>query len=267
MPGENVAFRWSDADGLEPLAALPGMAPDPCNPDIPSDRYASGVNLAGLTVGNATDLATCVCNDTGGSGCFADAVAWSPVGGINRLDDLLAAEFAAWTIRSAHGINDDGMVLATAADPADGESRRVLLVPTTPEICANGLDDDLDGFVDAADPDCPPLYVELESFSARSTPNGIVVQWVTVVEKDNVGFRVLREAGRGKVPLAVTHPLVPAAGTELSGAAYQFLDTAPSTATRAVYWLEAIDLFGEVTRFGPATTPTANGGRRSPSRE
>jgi len=63
------------------------------------------------------------------------------------------------------GLNDSALLYyfgasqATALPLAPGESLTVTIALTgtaAPEVCTNGLDDDLDGLIDAADPDCQP---------------------------------------------------------------------------------------------------------------
>ena len=80
-----------------------------------------------------------------------------------------------------------------------------------PEDCNNGIDDDCDGRIDQDQaPECAVLLVELESFSAEQTRQGVVLRWSTISEIGNLGFRLIREkvpavAGKsgGDAPVAI----------------------------------------------------------------
>lgn len=107
-----------------------------------------------------------------------------------------------------------------------------------------------------------PLSVQLESFTATATPQGVLIQWTTTLERDNAGFRILRGAGEREKGLTLLTPRpIPAAGTELSGSSYQFLDSSRLTGT-VLYYLEDVDVFGRTRRHGPVSvtiTPTRTG--------
>lgn len=125
-------------------------------------------------------------------------------------------------------------------------------------VCANNVTDpgeECDGSDDAlcpgqcnADCTCPPLLVELESFTAEVERGGVSLQWKTTVEIDNAGFRILR-AQEGEESVVIS-PLIPARGTELTGAEYEFLDRDRLKGT-VKYYLDDIDVFGVATRHGP----------------
>ena len=98
--------------------------------------------------------------------------------------------------------------------------------------------------------DCVTLSVSLESFTATYTRGSVLIQWTTLAEIDNVGFRILRQREGGKL-LAITRSLIPAAGSEVSGATYRFVDDAVQPPGAISYYLEDIDLHGQATRHGP----------------
>lgn len=101
------------------------------------------------------------------------------------------------------------------------------------------------------------MYIVLESLSAELRPEGVVIRWSTTLEIDNFGFRILRGDGtedRNSQDLQlVSAALVPAQGSNVQGAIYEFLDTSMgrSSAGSVVYYLEDIDYFGRATRHGP----------------
>ena len=100
--------------------------------------------------------------------------------------------------------------------------------------------------------DCTVLLVTMESMSATATPRGVLLAWTTVTEVDTVGFRLLRiTPGSREKALKVIAPMIPASGTGLTGATYQFLDNTYRPGSAAQYYVEDIDIFGKVTRHGP----------------
>jgi hypothetical protein len=108
-----------------------------------------------------------------------------------------------------------------------------------------------------------PLLVILESFTAEWTRSGVLVRWSTSAEIDNLGFRVLREtAGRAAEPDVLTPRLILSRGTDLSGARYQYMDPVRLQRGGEVrYYLEDIDLHGNVTRHGPVVVRPKGIGR------
>jgi hypothetical protein len=97
------------------------------------------------------------------------------------------------------------------------------------------------------------LLVELESFTADATRHGVLLNWRTISEIDNIGFRLLRErvVGREKSIEVITPELIPARGNNLVGADYEFVDTTQGLRGTVRYYLEDIDSWGRTTRHGP----------------
>jgi hypothetical protein len=130
--------------------------------------------------------------------------------------------------------------------------------------CSDGIDNDCDGDTDVDDADCEPLLVVLDSFTARRTSRGVLLEWTTVSEIDNAGFRIVATDADGAGQRAVTPSWVAAQGTELSGARYEFLDPTRIRTGTVYYWLEDIDVYGRVTRHGPAVVSFGRPGRTVP---
>ena len=120
----------------------------------------------------------------------------------------------------------------------------------------------------------PPLLIELSSFDAEFRGGVVHLQWATLSEIDNVGFRVFRvrqdATRRSKsgfnaedvAPIAlevVTPRIIPAAGTEIQGAAYRHTDTAIARPGRYFYYLTDVDRLGKVTLHGPAEVVVPGG--------
>lgn len=115
-----------------------------------------------------------------------------------------------------------------------------------------------------------PLLVDLESFTAEaSTLDRLVtLRWTTAAELDNAGFHVYRggvnpEGDFGPGERLSTY-MIPAEGSEVAGANYQFVD--PSSLAPGElrwYYLEDTDLSGQATFHGPVGITLA--AERSPA--
>jgi hypothetical protein len=132
-----------------------------------------------------------------------------------------------------------------------------------PEICDNGIDDDCNGLTDRDDPACDPLLVVLESFTGEVERMGVRLHWTTSSEMDNVGFLVLR-AREGEEPELLTVRLIPAQGSELTGATYEYFDATARRPGMYHYFLEDVDTNGARTRHLPVSVELQPGrqGRR-----
>ncbi len=96
----------------------------------------------------------------------------------------------------------------------------------------------------------------MNRMSAAETPEGVLVQWQTGYETNNLGFHVYREDETGRVRL--TPSLVAGsalfAGTRTTltaGRSYQWWDRSADRKAGAVYWLEDIDLDAGSRMHGP----------------
>ena len=105
----------------------------------------------------------------------------------------------------------------------------------------------------------PLTAVELVTFTATGYDHGVLLEWETGYEVDNLGFHVYREVGGERIPL--TPSLI--AGTGLlaergmavaSAQAYAWWDLEVTAATDGIaYWLEDVDFDGMSTWHGPVT--------------
>jgi hypothetical protein len=97
------------------------------------------------------------------------------------------------------------------------------------------------------------LLVDLASFDAYSFGDEAPVElmWETAAEYNTVGFNLYREAD-GAPGEKLTATMIPARGSETSGASYTFTDNdpAPGKSARA-YFLEDVEASGRVTLHGP----------------
>ena len=100
--------------------------------------------------------------------------------------------------------------------------------------------------------------VELHTFTATEYADGILLQWRTGWEVDNLGFHVYREAVGRRLRLTPAliagSALMVGGGTELTaGRAYTWGD--PDGLGTDRYWLEDVDLNGTRTWHGPVAVP------------
>ncbi|HXU38206.1 MAG TPA: G8 domain-containing protein, partial [Blastocatellia bacterium] len=102
-----------------------------------------------------------------------------------------------------------------------------------------------------------PTACKLESFNASRSNNGVVLEWHTGLEVDNIGFNVYRETEAGK-PVRLTPHLVAGSalmvrrGTMLTaGLGYSWTDPDTKAGDSPRYWLEDLDISGRSTWSGP----------------
>lgn len=100
-----------------------------------------------------------------------------------------------------------------------------------------------------------PTAVELVSLEARSGARGVVVRWVTAIERENLGFNVYRCATADGTPIRVNASLILGQGSSFGGT-YEYVDAGDS-GTTWYYWIEDIDWNMLTTRHGPAVVDGA----------
>ena len=98
------------------------------------------------------------------------------------------------------------------------------------------------------------IPVNLESFGAVYRPNqgGVLVDWSTASEQDNLGFFVLRANALGAEYHQVNDVLIPGAGTTAARSQYSYLDNRVDTGTH-YYKLQQVDSDGSVRTYGPVS--------------
>ena len=91
------------------------------------------------------------------------------------------------------------------------------------------------------------------SFTAGWEGDAVMIRWVTAMELDTAGFRLLRSAtGRIDDAIIVTPTLIRARGGPGHGATYEWRDTTAPPGAAYTYWLEEVETTGRVNRYGPA---------------
>ena len=101
--------------------------------------------------------------------------------------------------------------------------------------------------------DSHPSAVELISFNAESTPEGVKITWETATETDNLGFNLYRSDSLTSDKVQLNDTLIQpnvAPGSPF-GATYEFVDTGAAGLQTYFYWLEDIDASGVITLHGP----------------
>ncbi len=117
------------------------------------------------------------------------------------------------------------------------------------------------------EPDAPTA-VKLRSFAAKRTEDGVLLEWDSGFEVDNLGYNIYRE--QNGVRVRVTPSLVAGSalktgqGAQLTaGMSYAWWDINASAS--AQYWLEDVDLDGKQTMYGPFTQQQAQAGAARPT--
>jgi hypothetical protein len=98
-----------------------------------------------------------------------------------------------------------------------------------------------------------PTYVDLASFDAVGREDHIELTWVTATELDNAGFNVRRGLTPDGDRVRVNHEPIAAQGDVLGGGSYAFSDYEVTENVTYYYWLEDVDMHGNVRQHGPVS--------------
>jgi hypothetical protein len=169
-------------------------------------------------------------------------------------------------------ISTDGMAtwsseqgpLNTASDDIYGA--RVNIV-SNERIYATWYVESLDDLLGETVVDLAPTAVELSDFTATSTSKGVVLEWKTGFEVNNLGFKIYRQSKGNRVPINPSiiagSALMAAQGTAMTaGNSYSWLD--PAGTPDSEYYLEDIDIDGTRRMHGPVV-PSAGAAASSVS--
>jgi hypothetical protein len=107
-----------------------------------------------------------------------------------------------------------------------------------------------------------PAAAQLAGFTATQEGEQVLLQWETVSEQGNAGFHLYRSTSPDSEGERLNPALIASEAPNSSeGFAYQWVDNDVEVGTTYYYWLEAVDLSGTTSRYGPASvevnTPTA----------
>jgi hypothetical protein len=87
-----------------------------------------------------------------------------------------------------------------------------------------------------------PTVINLSSFTANPKFSKVIIQWSTDSEIDNAGFNLYRAESENGKYIQINESLIPAQGTSMQGASYEYVDTGLKNRKTYYYKLEDIDL-------------------------
>lgn len=95
--------------------------------------------------------------------------------------------------------------------------------------------------------------IRLASFTAVPKFFKVAVQWATEAEIDNAGFNLYRAESKDGIYTKINKQIIPADGSAIQGASYEYLDRDVQNGKTYWYKLEDIDLNGTATMHGPVS--------------
>ena len=111
-----------------------------------------------------------------------------------------------------------------------------------------------------------PLPVELSTFTASMsiTNDAVNLMWVTQTESNMIGYRILRGNSDVLAEAEDQNTLIPATNTS-QPVSYMYSDTVIQPEQSYYYWLEALDMDGTNTFFGPIAITVPGEGEYTPA--
>lgn len=131
------------------------------------------------------------------------------------------------------------------------------------DVDTNTLSSVVNSFSDHTAFSGSPLAAALASFDAEAYPDHILVTWETVSELGNLGFNLYRGSSAAAPDRQLNQTLIPSqAPGSSNGFVYTWEDAADLVSGATYYyWVEALDIYGVTTRYGPVSVnyavPTA----------
>jgi hypothetical protein len=179
-----------------------------------------------------------------------------------RTTDQVANQVALganWYANSTCSVFSTGLpAVNTLAPITDGAWHQVTGTFTFPATTGSALFDVFEGCnsctstltvnFDDIDVETEPSAVDVSSFTAARTRQGVVVRWRTGTEVDELGFNVYRERGSKRVVL--NRRLLAAHGA-VGGSSYSFVDRRAPRLGAVRYWLQDVSTSGARTWHGP----------------
>ena len=95
--------------------------------------------------------------------------------------------------------------------------------------------------------------VELATFETATNPKEVKIHWTTASEIDNAGFNLYRSESEHGEYIRINDTLIPAEGSPIQGASYEFVDKDVRNRRIYYYKLEDIEIYGSSTFHGPAS--------------
>ncbi|MBD3384614.1 T9SS type A sorting domain-containing protein [candidate division KSB1 bacterium] len=93
--------------------------------------------------------------------------------------------------------------------------------------------------------------IELSSFEVKSVPEGVLLQWITQSETENMGFHIYRSNTKSSDYKKITDNMIAGVGNSLSKTQYEYTDTRVVEGELYYYKLADISYNGVTTMHGP----------------
>ena len=97
------------------------------------------------------------------------------------------------------------------------------------------------------------IPVELTTFAASTTAEGVRLSWSTATETENLGFHVYRSQAAEGDYAQISAQMIPGQGNSSEQNNYEFIDKGVEIGTTYFYKLADIDYNGELTMHGPVS--------------
>jgi hypothetical protein len=112
--------------------------------------------------------------------------------------------------------------------------------------------------------DPAPLAVDLIYFAAEGAKKSVVLSWATIDEVDNLGFNLWRANSLDGEKVQINDELIPSQVSPAGGGAvYEYVDTKLKNNTAYYYWLQDVDIYGNVGWSDPVEATTTKPGRNA----
>jgi subtilisin family serine protease len=113
----------------------------------------------------------------------------------------------------------------------------------------------------------PSLPVVLSSFTVREDPTGIILEWETKSEIENMGFEIIRKSEHQEnyttIASYLTNDQLKGLGNSTTGKKYSYTDTRADPKTNYCYKLVDVDINGIRTEHGPVSILVGSGSNNS----
>jgi len=103
---------------------------------------------------------------------------------------------------------------------------------------------------------CESNKITLEWFTAEPSDEGVILEWKTGTEVNNVGFYIVRGKSPDNGYSLINDEIIPAHGNAYSGGTYRYLDRNAEAGQVYYYWLIDVDTKGLTARHGPVKAIT-----------
>ncbi len=135
---------------------------------------------------------------------------------------------------------------------ADCNDNDTSINPGASEVCDNQMDDDCDGLVDDADPDCVQTWAQEIDFQVIPSNGSVTIKWTAISEDGVMGYNVLRAQDKSGTFKQINPDIISARGSIETTVDYEFSDSDVQNGRLYRYKLEELDVTGASKEHGPA---------------